>query len=182
MAGHGIGLGQQYYFLAQEMRKEEDERAAVQKYGFSAVTLGEALSRIKALKMALILDTCQSEIALRPILAKVSFRGLGATEEKAAKMLARAEGIYLFAAATKQQAAAEVPDLGHGVLTYALLSGLGDKGEPKALGPGGDMVTISSLWTYVSQQVPELAEKYQGGEKQYPVISSTGQDFPLVVR
>ncbi len=60
-------------------------------------------------------------------------------------MLARSNGVYLIAAATKQQYAVEVPELGHGVLTYALLSALGEKGQPAALGPGTQMVTMLSL-------------------------------------
>ena len=39
-----------------------------------------------------------------------------------------------------------------------------------------------SLLKYVNQQVPELTEKYEGGEKQYPVSSTTGMGFPLLVR
>lgn len=35
MAGHGVGLGQQFYFLPHEMRKEADEQAAIRKYGRS---------------------------------------------------------------------------------------------------------------------------------------------------
>ena len=59
-------------------------------------------------------------------------RGLGSPEEKAIKMLARSKGVYLIAASTKQQYAYEVRELGHGVLAYALLLGLGAKGEPRA--------------------------------------------------
>jgi WD40 repeat protein len=182
LAGHGVGLGQQFYFLPQEMRKEMDEEAAVRKYGMAASVLGETLSRTKALKQVLVLDTCQSEAAL-PILAKVAlFRGLGAAEEKAVKMLARSNGIYLLAASTKQQYALEVPELGHGVLTYALLSGLGERGQPQAPTMGEGIVTVLSLLQYVNQAVPELTEKYHKGNKQYPVSSATGMDFPLALR
>jgi WD40 repeat protein len=181
LAGHGVGLGQQYYFLPHEMRKESDEDAAVQRYGLSAARLSEALHRASALKQVLILDACHSETAL-DILAKVArSRGLGTAEEKAFKMLARAYGIHLIAASTKQQYALEVPDLGHGVLTYALLSGLGEKGPPQAATPDG-LITVFSLLRYVSDQVPELAEKYHAGNKQYPVSINTGMDFPLALR
>jgi uncharacterized caspase-like protein len=49
---------------------------------------------------------------------------VSAAEEKAVKMLARSHGVYLIAASTKDQEAYEVQALGHGVLTYALLTGL----------------------------------------------------------
>lgn len=182
MAGHGVGLGQQFYFLPHEMHTEMDTEGAIRKYGLAATVLGDALRRIPALKQILILDTCQSETAL-PILAKlVMFRGMRTEEAKAAQMLARANGVYLIAASTKQQYAAEVPELGHGVLTYALLSGLGEKGPPQAPTSGEGMVTIYSLLQYVNLQVPELTQKYHRGDKQYPVSFNTGMDFPLVVR
>jgi WD40 repeat protein len=182
LAGHGVGLGQQFYFLPHEMRKELDDQAAIRKYGIPAPALSDALRRIPALKQVLILDTCQSETAL-PILAKaVMFRGLGLAEERATKMLARANGIYLIAAATKQQYAVEVAELGHGVLTYALLSGLGEKGPPQAPTTGEGIITMLSLLQHINQQVPELAEKYHEGNKQYPVLYNTGMDFPLLMR
>jgi len=182
LAGHGIGLGQQFYFLPHEMHTEMDEEAAFRKYGIPASALGEALFQIPALKQVLILDACQAESAL-PILAKaVMKRGPGGAEQTAAKMLARSRGFFLLAASTKQQYAVEVPELGHGVLTFALLTGLGEKGEPRAPTSTDGLVTIYSLLQYVNQQVPELTERYDDGEKQYPVSYNTGMDFPLILR
>jgi uncharacterized caspase-like protein len=97
-------------------------------------------------------------------------------------MLARSNGVYLIAAATKQQYALEVPELGHGVLTYALLRGLGEKGKPPAPASSEGIITMLSLLQYVNQQVPELTEKYHEGNKQYPVSFTTGMDFPLLVQ
>ena len=94
------------------------------------------------------------------------------------RMLARSEGVYLIAGSTKQQCAYEIPELGHGVLTYALLTGL-ENGAPTGL---EGIVTVHSLVHYVDQKVPELTEKYHGGNKQYAVSFTTGKDFPLWVR
>ena len=68
------------------------------------------------------------------------------------------------------------------MLTYALLSGLGEKGPPEAPASGEGMGTVYSLLQNVNQQVPELTERYHGGNKQYPVSFNTGMDFPLLVR
>ena len=182
LAGHGVGLGQQFYFLPHEMRREVDEDAAIRKYGLPAPELGDILRRTRALKQVLVLDACQSETAL-PLLAKLTvFRGLGSSEHKAIQMLARANGVHLIAASTKQQYAYEVPQLGHGVLTYALLSGLGEKGPPQAPTTPDGLVTVLALLQYVNQQVPELTEKHHGGQKQYPVSFNAGMDFPLALR
>jgi uncharacterized caspase-like protein len=94
-------------------------------------------------------------------------------------MLARAEGVFIVAAATRQQEAIEVPELGHGVLTYALLSGLGAKGGERATGPGG-MVTMQGLLQYISRKVPELAARYGRNTRQLPVSFHRGMDFPLL--
>jgi uncharacterized caspase-like protein len=60
-----------------------------------------------------------------PILAKAA--EAWPTKEKAVTMLARSNGFYLIAAATAEQYGHEVPELGHGVLTYALLSGTANR-------------------------------------------------------
>lgn len=180
LAGHGVGLGEQFYFLSHDMRRETDDDAAVRKYGIPASAVADALMNAKALKQVLILDTCESESAL-PLLAKAityRSRGVSAAEEKAVKMLARSYGVYLIAASTKEQEAYEVPELGHGVLTYALLSGLGEKGVPKAPMVSEGIITVGSLVEYVYKQVPELTEKYRH-QKQYVVTSTTGTNFPL---
>jgi uncharacterized caspase-like protein len=180
LAGHGVGLGEQFYFLPHDMRREDDDDAAIRKYGIPATAVADVLMRAKALKQVLILDTCESENAL-PLLAKamvVRSRGVSAAEEKAVKMLARSYGVYLIAASTRNQEAYEVQELGHGVLTYALLTGLGEKGQPKAPTASEGIITIESLVQYVHDQVPELAEKYHH-QKQYAVTSTTGTDFPL---
>ena len=58
--------------------------------------------RAKALKQVLILDSCESESALRLLAKAMMFRarGVSAAEEKAVKMLARSYGVYLIAAST----------------------------------------------------------------------------------
>jgi Caspase domain/WD domain, G-beta repeat/Bacterial Ig domain len=182
MAGHGVGVGQQFYFLPHEMRRELDEDAAIRKYGIAASLFGEFLghARTKALKQVLVLDTCYSGAALN-VLGKVPLSRGKADEQKALRMLARAEGIFLIAAATSQQMAYEVPELGHGVLAYALLTGLGDKGPAKAPIKMEGFVSVLSLLTYASDTVPQLAERYYGRVQQLN-LSAQGMDFPLALR
>ena len=163
--------GTSFLTKRQEMRTEEDEEAAIRKYGIPASVLGDALLNVKAIKQVLILDTCATKVQLQLV---------GAAELQAVKMLARSNGFYLIAA-TGGEDAYEVPELGHGILTYALLSALGEEGQPQAsTGPGGT-VTMHSLIQYVSDRVPELAEKYHK-RRQFPVIHDAGADFPLSVR
>ena len=77
LAGHGAGVGDQFYFFAHEMRTEMDEEAAIRSYGIPASLLGDVLFHSRSLKEALILDTCDSGAAL-PVLAKsVMYRSRG---------------------------------------------------------------------------------------------------------
>jgi hypothetical protein len=182
LAGHGVVKGQQFYFLTHGMTGSPEDQEALHVHGLPSHVLGQFVQRTKALKQILILDTCHSGSALSIIGKLALARGPVAAEKKALKMLARASGVYLIAASTAQQFAYEVKELGHGVLTYALLSGLGESGEPKV--PTGDdgLVTVHALLQYINQVVPELTETYHGGNRQYPVSFNTGMDFPLVVR
>ena len=99
---------------------------------------------------------------------------------RAQKRLARSAGSFLIAASKAEQYAKEVPELGHGVLTYAILSALGAGGRPRAAVNSDGQVTVNGLLRYLADEVPRLTEKYHGG-RQDPVQASTGQDFPLVL-
>lgn len=180
-AGHGISLDEQFYFLPYDMQREAEEQSAIAKYGIPASAISDALLRAKPLKQVLILDSCESEGAL-PLLAKTMMfhsRGMSASQEKAVTMLAHSHGFYLIAASAKQQSAFEIKELGHGTLTYALLSGLGEKGSPQAQLTSEGIVTMQALILFVNQQVPKLMEKYHPGETQNVVSWDLGMDFPL---
>jgi len=170
-AGHGIALDRRYYLLPHDMRSEATLDEDVKKFGIPDVALQDALRKVRAVKRIVILDACESGTAL-DILARAL-----AAQRAALEMLIRAEGVFIIAASTRQQEAIEIPELGHGVLTYALLSGLGATGEDKA--PGA--ATMYGLLQYVSQKVPELAARYGRSTKQLPVSFHRGMDFPLLV-
>ncbi len=173
-AGHGIALDRRYYLLPHDMRSEATLDEDVKKFGIPDVALQDALRKVRAVKRIVILDACESGTAL-DILARAL-----AAQRAALEMLIRAEGVFIIAASTRQQEAIEIPELGHGVLTYALLSGLGATGDDKAPGAAG-VVTMYGLLQYVSQKVPELATRYGRSTKQLPVSFHRGMDFPLLV-
>jgi WD40 repeat protein len=183
LAGHGTVLDEQFYFLSEEMRRDmgADEEAAVRRYGLPASEFGDALRATKAQKQILVIDACQAGGALTQIAKLMLTRGLREAEQmdRATQMLARAAGTHLIAAATEKQYAVEVPELGHGLLTSALLTGLGEKGRPEAAASADGTVTILGLLQYVNRVVPEWTEKYHAGNKQYPVSNTNGMDFPL---
>ena len=80
------------------------------------------------------------------------------------------------AAAGKDQFAAEVEELGHGVFTYAILEGLSGGADGT---PNDGVVTIRELLSFVESELPEISMKHKS-QAQFPVVDSRGQNFPLV--
>jgi hypothetical protein len=165
LAGHGENINDKWYFIPYELtypEREEDVKAN----GLSSEELSGYIKRIKAQKVLVLIDACKAGAVL------VAFRGF--EDRKALSQLSRSTGVHIVAASSKNQFAAEVRELGHGVFTYTLLQGLNGKAAGK-----GETVTVRKLMGYIEEQLPEITKKYKQ-EAQYPVVDSRGMDFPLV--
>lgn len=165
LAGHGESVSDNWYFIPHELTYPEREEDVKTK-GVSSNELSGHIKDIRAQKILVLIDACKSGAVL------IAFRGF--EDRKALSQLSRATGVHVIAASTKDQFAAEVKDLGHGVFTYTLLEGL----KGRAAG-AGETVTVRKLMGYVEEQLPEITRKYKQ-EAQYPVVDSRGMDFPLV--
>lgn len=133
LAGHGTLVGDLFYYLPYDAEVGSDE--ALRRSGLSSVELGDALSGITATRQIVILDACHSgasATALGRLVANRDAIGLIRAQQR----LARSSGTFLVAAATAEQYAREFPELGHGVLTYAILTALGEKGGPRRRSTG----------------------------------------------
>jgi len=164
LAGHGESLDDKWYFLPHELTYPE-RAGEVKTKGISSDELAGLIRNMRAQKILMLIDACKSGAVL------VAFRGF--EDRKALSLLSRSTGVHIVAAATKDQYAAEVKDLGHGVFTYTLLEGLDGKAAGK-----GEAVTVRRLMTYMEEQLPEITKEYKQ-EAQYPVVDSRGMDFPL---
>jgi len=165
LAGHGTTAEDAWYFVPHELVYPEREEAL----RASAISSGELQEKILgagARKILLLMDACRSGGALLS-------RGL--EERRALAMLARAAGVHIVAASTKDQMASEVSTLGHGVFTQALLDAIAGKADGN---PKDGTVTVRELLTYIESDLPELSRKYRS-QPQYPVVDSRGMDFPL---
>lgn len=165
LAGHGESVSDNWYFIPHELTYPEREEDVKTK-GVSSNELSGYIKDIRAQKILVLIDACKSGAVL------IAFRGF--EDRKALSQLSRSTGVHVIAASTKDQFAAEVKDLGHGVFTYTLLEGL----KGRAAG-AGEIVTVRKLMGYVEEQLPEITRKYKQ-EAQYPVVDSRGMDFPLV--
>ena len=166
LAGHGETVDDKWYFIPHELTYPEREDDVKTK-GISSDELSGYIKNIKAQKVLMLIDACKSGAVL------IAFRGF--EDRKALSQLSRSTGVHIVAASTKDQFAAEVKDLGHGVFTYTLLEGLGGKAAGK-----GESVTVRKLMSYVEDKLPEITKKYKQ-EAQYPVVDSRGMDFPLAI-
>jgi WD40 repeat protein len=168
LAGHGEALGDTWYFIPHELTQPEQPEQ-LRAGGLSARELAAALKDIPARKVVVFIDACKSGAAT------AGFAARGLEERRVLAQLARASGTHLIAASTKEQLASELDALGHGAFTYVVLEGL----KGKAAGGGKD-ITARKLMAYVEQALPEISKRFRA-EEQFPVVNSTGMDFPLAV-
>lgn len=166
LAGHGISIDGDYYFLPWETRYTS--HAALKEQGFSADMLRNLLAAIPASKVLVLLDTCSSgRFSLAP--------GRGLDDKASIDRLQRITGRALIAAAADEKMALE-GEGGHGVFTHTVLRALA--GEANSNRDG--YVDVSELAAYVDRQLPEITKRKWNYE-QFPVLETRGSTFPVVV-
>lgn len=182
LSGHGVALGQRYYYLPYDFKATdrgigEDVRQA----GLAIDALGDAVSKIPARKRLLIFDTCASGAAVdlgNATAGAFSFRG-------AIDRLGQSQGTFVIAAASADAEAQEHADLGHGLLTYALLEAMGavageeDTSDPIRPARADGAVTVVEWSAYVAKRVSQLMRQLFG-QDQTVHTSGRGQAFPVL--
>jgi WD40 repeat protein len=173
LAGHGTIIDSKFHFIPHGADGKSSETS------LSSAELGKILAGLPATRQVLFLDTCHAGASAKdlaellieketPLIASQH----GSMLIKDQKVLARQAGTFLVAGSTPNATAAEVPELGHGLFTYAVLNGLqGDLGKDHE-------VTVNELLRYLSEQVPELSMKFRGSRHGIWQFSA-GQDFPI---
>jgi WD40 repeat protein len=153
-AGHGYVAEEKdhkrFYLIMHEF--EPVEVAAKVPGAVSDIELGEAVEKIDAGLMALLIDACQSGGALDspdPRQGPMNSKGLA--------QLAYDKGMYVLAA-QGNQAALEVNKLGHGLLTHALVGTQEGLTSAADADKSGDVVVREWL-DYATQRVPQLQEE-----------------------
>ena len=182
LAGHGTMVGQRYYFVPHEMRRQEDLlEDDIRKQGLPADEISDHIGSAKALKRLLIFDTCASGGALGSALkSRSGFALRGAIER-----LSRTQGVFTIAASAATEKAQESKDLGHGVLSYALLAGLkaveGGPLEDRHVQPGNPerVVDVMDWFSFAAGHVPRLTERLYGVSQDVQ-MSTQGTSFPVL--
>jgi uncharacterized caspase-like protein/WD40 repeat protein len=138
VAGHGINIDEDYYFIPTDGRKQDAER-----WKRSSLVdwsdIQKSVERAKGMRF-MLLDTCHAANAFNPRLEKD----------------AQDARIVVFSATAANNTAAELPELGHGVFTYSILEGLRGKAMTSDAG-----VTLFGLADYISREVVRLTSSRQ---------------------
>jgi uncharacterized caspase-like protein len=163
IASHGTANQNHFYVIPHDLgysgsrtHLDEDAISSILAHSISDRDLEKAFEQLDASRLLLVLDACNSGQAL-----EAEEKRRGPMNSKGLAQLAYEKGMYILTASQSYQAAQETSQLGHGLLTYALVEeglrqGAADF-EPK------DGQIMAREWlSYALNRVPELQlEKIQ---------------------
>jgi WD40 repeat protein/uncharacterized caspase-like protein len=158
-AGHGLAAGGRFYVIphdigADSAAQQASDRAALDAAlgarGISDRELEQAFERVDAGQLTMIIDACNSGQALGD-----EKEGRGPMNSKGLAQLAYDKGMYILTAAQSFQAAQEAAQVGHGLLTFALI----EEGLKQALAddePKDGAVLVREWLDYATSRVPQM--------------------------
>ncbi len=156
-AGHGTAHGERFYLLPHDLGYR-GERTALNSDGLKMILdhsisdeeLERAVEGIDADKLLMVIDACNSGQAL-----EAAEQRRGPMNSKGLAQLAYEKGMYILTAAQSYQAAQETSQLGHGLLTYALVEE-GLKQNSADSEPKDGEVGVREWFDYASARVPNM--------------------------
>jgi WD40 repeat protein len=188
-AGHGTAQAQRFYLIPHDLGYTGDRTKLNEKglreilsHSISDLELEQMVEGLDAGHLLLVIDACNSGQAL-----EAEEKRRGPMNSKGLAQLAYEKGMYILTAAQSYQAALEAAQLGHGLLTYALIEeGLKTASadtQPK------DGILIAREWLdFATDRVPLMQEEkmkqargvgvgiaFTEGEKNLPDQSRTVQ-------
>ena len=171
VASHGTVDDGEYFLISSNVGSVST--AGLKQNALSQDDLKAMIANVPATKKLVIIDTCNAGKLGEAIQVAMLTRGMN--EETAIKILSRAVGSTILSASSSVQEALEGYE-GHGLFTYVVAEGLKGRAD---FNKDGSVNTLE-LATFVDAQVPTLAEQVFK-HKQYPMVSPTGQGFPVVM-
>ncbi len=169
LAGHGVAINGDWYFLPYETTLQEDWNA-YKNFGISAHEIQTLLADVPAQKIIVMLDSCNSGASME------AFRNLQNTQRHFGRAISKSVGLVFLAATTKDQEAAELTDLGHGLFTYVVTNGM--KGEADNA-PKDKQVSAHELANFSATTIPTFSHKYLNASQE-PTSFTIGDDFDLL--
>ena len=156
-AGHGTAQGQRFYLLPHDLGYS-GERTVLDPAGLRAILensisdeeLEQVVEGIDANNLLMVIDACNSGQAL-----EAEEKRRGPMNSKGLAQLAYEKGMYILTAAQSFQAAQEVSQLGHGLLTFVLVDeGLKKAGADRE--PQDGTILVKEWLDYATQRVPDV--------------------------
>lgn len=156
-AGHGMALQERFYMLPHDLgylrprlRINQAGLDSIMAHSISDRELEEAFEKVNAAQILFVIDACNSGQAL-----EADEKRRGPMNSKGLAQLAYEKGMYILAAAQSTQAALEADELGHGLLTYALIEeGLKKTAADRT--PKDGRVLMREWLDYATERVPQL--------------------------
>jgi WD40 repeat protein len=170
-AGHGTAQGKRFFFIPHDLGYgglrssiTPASLATILEQSISDEMLERMLESVDAARTVLVVDACNSGQAL-----EADEKRRGPMNTSGLAQLAYEKGMYVLTAAQGYQAAMEATQLGHGLLTFALVvEGLRTTAGDTA--PADGAITLREWLDYATRRVPEvqanmLAEASHTGRK-----------------
>ena len=158
-AGHGTAHGQRFYLIPHDLgytgdrtKLSDEGLQAILSHSVSDVELEKAVEGMDAGHLLMIIDACNSGQAL-----EAEEKRRGPMNSKGLAQLAYEKGMYILTAAQSYQAALEAAQLGHGLLTYALVEE-GLKTPVADTEPRDGAVSAREWLDFATERVPQIQE------------------------
>jgi WD40 repeat protein len=160
-AGHGTSAKSHFYLIPHDLgypgqrdELDQDRLNMILQHSISDEELTQSFEGIDAGKLVLIIDACNSGQALES-----EEKRRGPMNSKGLAQLAYEKGMYVLTASQSYQAALEVDQLGHGLLTFALVEeGLKTPAAGVSLSTGE--LGVRNWLEYAAQRVPKLQQTW----------------------
>lgn len=156
-ASHGTAYREQFYLLPHDLgyagARDRLDQAALETiiaHSISDRELEDAFEKIDAAQLLFVIDACNSGQAL-----EAEEKRRGPMNSKGLAQLAYEKGMYILTAAQSFEAAQEAAQVGHGLLTYALVEE-GLRGSAADNEPKDGEVRVREWLDYATRRVPEM--------------------------
>ncbi len=159
-AGHGTAQAQRFYLIPHDLgytgdrtKLNEQGLQSILSHSISDIELEEAVEGVDAGHLIMVIDACNSGQAL-----EAEEKRRGPMNSKGLAQLAYEKGMYILTAAQSYQAALEAAQLGHGLLTYALVEE-GLKTAIADIEPKDGLLSAREWLDFATERVPQMQEE-----------------------
>lgn len=157
-AGHGTAQRNRFYliphdigYMGERELKSEFSLQTILNHSVSDEELEKLFEPINASQVVLVLDACNSGQAL-----EAEEQRRGPMNSRGLAQLAYEKGMYVLTAAQSYQAALEAAQLGHGLLTYALVQEGLQKGEADSRAAHDGQIVVREWFDFAAERVPRM--------------------------